>query len=342
MIINKAIVITTSFVLIIASSVPVIASEKYDEPPVKSVEEISSTLTKAGYSKDTAEALEYEEMTDIYSALCNGDDVKINTCSMEVDNLDTLEELLRHDKEKMLKEAESEDALNNSIEEAEALLKKSNNELEKEYGLTRTEIKMIRKAEENAKVDLKEEEEKDFNTVASGTIASAKLTYTQAVKNNSTKTKPNYRVTLSYSWKKAYLLAPFTDVIVVGWGGGLNSKDEVGVARYYTYKNDLSWIKYKNTKAMGETALPNKGYKFSFPQLNDNSLDVAKTKSGSASLTVYQTKKKGYDTKIISNYCHRVLKANATVGISASGPSCSISIGKGYDHSPQKATNIGY
>lgn len=90
---------------------------------------------------------------------------------------------------------------------------------------------------------------------------------------------------------------------------------------------------------------PNAGVQFTFPQSYGtcSNGNAAKTKSGFASFTLYQTKKQGYDTTLISNYCHRVVSVqSASISISASGPSVSLSIGGDWDTTTQKQTMLAY
>ena len=88
------------------------------------------------------------------------------------------------------------------------------------------------------------------------------------------------------------------------------------------------------------------GIEFIFPQsvTPKDTLDFDyKTRSGYAQFTLYQTKKQGYDTKVLSNYCHRVISVgSASIGFSVSGPSVGLSIGSAYDTTEQKKSSISY
>lgn len=96
---------------------------------------------------------------------------------------------------------------------------------------------------------------------------------------------------------------------------------------------------------MTPTETAQAGIEFEFPQAvaNLSSTVAPKTKSGYAKFTLYQTKFRGYDTKVLSNYCHKIIAiGGATISISASGPSVGISIGYAYDKTAQKASTIRY
>ena len=184
------------------------------------------------------------------------------------------------------------------------------------------------------------------NTVtASGSISSSKMTLTQSVINKSN-TLPNYKVAISYNWKTPYTFCVSTDQIVTAWGGGLNSKDYVGTAYYYGWTSPTNWTSELVTRtSMSSTVKPNVGIQYSFPQSKgkDKQGHMTKTKMGAAGFTLYQTKKSGKETNLISNYCHKVIKVGGgSISISASGPSVSISIGPGWDKSPQAKNVIKY
>lgn len=313
--------------------------------------EMVNELVNAGYYIDTAKALKEEEMKYILECIKNGSKIVVSSCATEVDNLSQIENFLSANEEELINMGMDEIEIEETQESLDELFKLSNKQLTKKYGLNQTEIKMLRKTKENAQESSKSDNKEIRNEVtASGSISSSKLTYTQTVVNNSAKKKPNYRVCLSYSWKKAYNWACFDDEIVVGWGGGLNCKDYSGKASYYTWnKTSMDWTgrgAFMN-KSMSTEVTPNAGIEFIFPQQvysNAGTPRNGKTKSGSVSLTVYQKKKKGYDTTLISHYCHRVVRVGgAEIGISADGgPSVSISIGAAWDRTQQRKNIITY
>ena len=302
-------------------------------------------LVEAGYHKDTAEALSDDELKDVYNGIVEGKDISIVTSSTEVDNLSEIEAFLSSTENELIELGIDRKEIKETKKALYKLFEKKDSEIIEEYGFDKTEVKLLRKAKENAQKNKQKNSKKIKNQVnASGSISSSKLSYTQTVVNNSTKKKPNYRATLSYSWKKAYMLAPFKDEIVVGWGGSLNCKKYEGKASYRRYDDTLKWTGRgaSTFKNMNTEVTPNAGIEFIFPQSVNTPTNNTKSNSGSASVTVYQTKKQGYETTLISRYCHKVLKLGGGISISASGPSVSISVGEAWDKSAQKKAVIGY
>ncbi|MGI6212095.1 MAG: hypothetical protein ACOYJJ_05910 [Anaerovoracaceae bacterium] len=130
------------------------------------------------------------------------------------------------------------------------------------------------------------------------------------VENKSTKTRPEYRVTISYVWKKPYLASYYDDAIVVEWGGNLLLKEASTSVKYYDY-NILKWKweDYTGERTMSMRQLGRNEFIFFFPQNNGSSSFATydKTKKGHVTFTLYQKSKKNYDTKITSFYCHKNL-----------------------------------
>ena len=52
-------------------------------------------LIRAGYYKETAEALSDDEIKNVYESISGGKDVSIATCATEVDNLHEIESFFR-------------------------------------------------------------------------------------------------------------------------------------------------------------------------------------------------------------------------------------------------------
>lgn len=309
-------------------------------------------LVAHGYTIDTAEALSEKDLDEVYQSICNGKTVNVYTCAMEVDNLEEIENYLSCTQKELIDMGLTEKEIAEADEQIEEIVSSSDQQLEQKYKMSKAQIKMLRKSVENGihnknikKKDIKKKDIKN-KVSASGSITSSEMTYTQSIIDNSTYTKPNYSVKLSYTWKSVYALAPFTDEIVAAWGGGLNSKNHTGTAKYYTWSTiGGNFNTCKNQKTMSSTLTPNAGVEFKFPQSNGGGIidNAYKTKTGSASFTLYQTKRDGKETNLISNYCHRVISVGgAGISISASGPSVSLSIGTAWDKTSQKKTVIGY
>ncbi len=313
-------------------------------------DEMIDALVEEGYTEETAEALSEEDLEYVYSGIESGDLVDVYTCSMEVDNLAEIEAFYSYSEEELIAMGIDEEAIQETEEQLEEMYNMNNSQLEQEYGLDEVDAKLFRKAVENGKAANVEErsygKELENPVSASGSITSSEMSYTQSVTSNSS-TLPNYTVKLSYTWKSVYALAVYNDKIVAAWGGNLNSKSYSTTAKYYNWSTvggSFGSTKVK-TKSMTVDVTPNAGVEFTFPQSYGtcSNGNAAKTKTGSASFTLYQTKKQGYDTTLISNYCHRVISVkSASISISASGPSVSLSIGGAWDKTSQKKTTIAY
>lgn len=170
------------------------------------------------------------------------------------------------------------------------------------------------------------------------------MEYTQDVFKQSTSSGPAYRVYLSYNWKNVYALALFDDKIAVAWGGGLNLKDYSSVILYYDW-NEVGGNFgdfYTRIAATKEETIQ-AGVELEFPQALYIKLTTTrpKTKAGFIQFTLYQTQFQGYDTKVISRYCHKVISVGgSSIEISVAGPAVSMDIGYGYDKTAQAESTI--
>lgn len=335
-------IISVILVLTLMSSLFCVATNAVDA----TTSDCIPILIEAGYTKETAEALPIEDQQEIAKYIIEKpEDVDISSVSLEVDILSEIETFLSYSDEDLI---DLDISLDSIIEERNRLLSYNSmktSSLAKELNISYLEADMIKMAiEEGLKCN--GNNEKKMGVSASGTIASSELNYTQGVTNLSSSSAPAYQVYITYAWRQVYALAALSDTIVAAWGGGLNTKDISSSAYYYHYQyigGDFTTL-YKRVD-MSVTEQVQSGIKFTFSQcIADPSDDniAPKTKTGMAKFTIYQTKFQGYDTKVLSNYCHKLLKPNASIGISASGPSVSISIGTGYDSTPQKASTIRY
>ncbi|MDR1018260.1 MAG: hypothetical protein LBM02_06115 [Lachnospiraceae bacterium] len=303
------------------------------------------TLCEHGYAYDTATALEEENLKELYSDIMKGREVEASTCAIEIDNLAAIEEFLKTDEDTLNAQGVSDKVIEENAKQVSDILNMSNQELKKEGGLSTTEVKILRKAEDNAKNEAIDNKEIKNEVDASGGISSSKLKYTQSKTNLSSKTKPIYKINFTYSWAKPYVIHLFTDYIAVGWGGDFNSKSESGSAKYYWWEGSNRWIgNCKKTASMGKYAIINRGFKFSIPQGKWVGKQYEKTKKGSASLIIYKNKKNRKATKVISAYCHQVIKLGSSNGISVSLSSnhlsVSLKIGTAFDKSSQQNDNV--
>ena len=334
---RKIIILIVSIVLMV--SMYSIRPYANDTTPIRT--EMINILVKNGYAKETAEALSTKDLTDVYGSIRREEDISITTSAMEIDGLSEIEDVLSsHPKSANQRVA---------YENVRSFLNNSDKELKNQFHMTKSEIKAIRVIRKQYRErKLKAGKHSEDDVVAAGSISSKKLKYTQCVINNSTKKQSNYRVVLSYSWQGVpYRIGCFSDVIAVGWGGGLSSKAESGTSnyKYVKFKGYRQWENNykKNPVKMGKEFVPNTGCKFIISQTEGPDYNGGyKAKSGSAKLTVFQSGKPKKWTKIISVYCHRTIKPGASIGISKSGPSVSITVGKAYDKTPQRSKNVKY
>lgn len=310
-----------------------------------------SIMRQYGYTSETAAALPVEDQQEVVDELLkNPGKVDICTMTLEVDTLSEIESFFSYTDEEMIAMGADASKLEETREELEALNDMSDKELAEELKITTTESKLFHRAVQKGKNNKKRGNYhgKKSGVNASGSITSSEMSYTQNVTDNSTSTKPNYSVKLSYTWKQVYWLACFNDTIVAAWGGGLNTKGISSSAKYNKYFIvGGSFGSYVMSESMSKEQVAQAGIKFTFPQsiqvVPNNDESVLKTEKGYAKFTLYQTKKQGYDTKLLSNYCHKVISlAGATIGINATGPSVSISISTAYDKTPQKASTLSY
>lgn len=326
--------------IVISNNVIIMANENILEK-----NEMINTLVQKGYTKETAEALNFDELEEIYNSILEGKMIGISTNSIEIDELAEIENYVSCSKEQLEFIGLTEEEIEETDKNIDNIRNMSNSELTDNYGWNDTQIKLLRKAIKNGDNARNNNIEKKIikNSVhASGSISSSDLSYTQYVYSNSN-SKPSYAVRLSYNWSKVYSLACYDDKIAIAWGGKLNSKSEYGTAYYYNNVGIFSkFTTYANCKKMDIDCKVQKGIIFTFPQSNgyDANLNKVKTKMGSAGFTLYQTKFKGYDTKIISKYCHRTIAINgATLSISGSPE---ITVGAAWDTTVQKQQNIRY
>lgn len=221
-------------------------------------------------------------------------------------------------------------------------------ELEDKYAISKIQIKAMKMAREKgeAKNNLGEKycrKPIENQVEASGSLTSSEISFTQSVISNREKT-PNYTVNLSFAWEKPYVTRWFEDKIVVAWGGGLTTNSATGVARYSDWKSvDGGWLKYDHSKKMtaDESGSIDAGIIFSFPQSDGESTNGSpEAKHGSASVNIYQTKKEGKDTIVISYFAHRrIAIVGGGIDIKATP---SISFGTAWDTSKKCSAKITY
>lgn len=292
---------------------------------------------KEAYTRETEEVLftEYQQ-----------ENVEITTLPMEVDMLAEIEAFFMCSEDELLAMGATKEKIDKTREELLYYYGLRDSDLADKLKINKTEASMFKKAIE---AGLKSNGKKCTNknsVSASGSITSSEMKYTQKVTNNSTLTNPSYGVQLSYEWKEVYELAVLDDKIAVAWGGGLNLKNFSSSVLYYDWKDiGGSFGKYYTRRSMTKEETIQAGVELEFPQsvYKDFLSPMPKTKDGYAQFTLYQTKFQGYDTKVISRYCHKVISiGGGSIEISVAGPAVSLDVGYGYDKTAQAETTIGY
>ncbi len=303
-------------------------------------------LVENGYTKESAEALPEAKQNEIAKMLFeNPEKVDVSTMTMEVDTLAEIEMLFSYSIDELVEMGVDSTVVEDNKKELMSYYDMEVAELATLMGISDIEAKIFRKAVEKGIKSNKEEVTKhEFKNgvMASGSITSAEMTYTQTIRDISSDTAPEYDVTISYCWKEVFLLESYNDKIVAAWGGGLNTSYIDTLAEYYNYSTFTGGFTglYKD-RTMDVKETIQAGIEFSFPQSVNGG--KAKTRSGFACFTLYQTKYQGYDTKVVSYYCHKViLPKDASISISVDGPNVGIVIGTGYHTTAQKASTIGY
>lgn len=268
------------------------------------------------------------------------------TLSMEIDMLAEIEAFLAYSEDELIAMGATKEKIDRNKEELLYYYTLSVSNLAKKLKINEIEAEMFKRAIE-AGLNSNSKIKKHKNGVlASGSITASEMKYEQEVTDNSTSTNPSYDVKLSYEWKEVYALAILDDKIAVAWGGGLNTKNISSSAYYHNWENvGGSFGNYYTRRSMNEMETVQAGIEFEFPQAiyKDVFSYMPKTKDGFAKFTLYQTKYMGYDTKIISHYCHKVITfESASIEISASGAAVSLSIGPAYHTTAQARDIIGY
>ncbi len=302
-------------------------------------------LVEHGYTESAAQVIPEEKRDEIANMLLvNPEKVDISKVSMEVDILSEIEALFTYSDEELIQMGADADSIKCTKKEFLDYYSLDIVDLAEKLGLSEIEAKMLQRSIETGIINSKKGSKIQKNGIkASGTITSSEMYYYQTVINRSSASAPNYNVTLSYSWVAPYFSNIYKDVIVVGWGGQLNSSNIDSSAEYYYADGVTSstFGAYYTEREMTARESIQAGIEFEFDQLLDH---VAETESGYATFTIYQTRFQNYDSKIISNYCHRVpsITGDVNISISASGPSVSLTIGTAYDRTPEKRTTIRY
>ncbi|WP_117161283.1 hypothetical protein [Paraliobacillus sp. X-1268] len=321
----------TFIVLFISSTLTIQASELNVD---KNNDDI---LIEFGFDAETIELMPVDKKQELAEIIIEDPSkVDLDVSYFHLDNLSIIEFFANTDESELQElglSSEEVELIENDLDDLREITK---DEALETLELDTVGYKMLQNAlEENPEYNTKEVLEENTIT-ASGYISSSKLKYTQSVANKSTKTKPQYNVGINFNWTTPYYNYLFTDRIAVAWGGGLNSKNISSSAYYYNTNTAVTkWSKLSKNYSWSKSETPNKGIVFS---TNQTSNVGNKLKTGYVFLDLYQNKKVGKDTKIVSQFAHQIVKIG---GVSISG-SPSITIGTGYNKSQQRSSTITY
>ncbi|MCK1999106.1 hypothetical protein MPH47_18075 [Psychrobacillus psychrodurans] len=300
-------------------------------------EEVDKILINFGYEKEELPYYFEQNKLDLAQAIQeNPENVQKSTSYLRVDNIGLIEYYTNTSDQEILENASPEN-LKAIKEKLNKIDSKSVDELMKENDFSEGEAKLVKSA---LKKNPKYKAPKKFGkkeVTTSGEISSSDLAFTMSVNNKSTTTAPSYDVTLNHNWQNPYFFDIVKDNVAAAWGGNLDVKN-ISALVYY---NKGNWYSGKygagvGSFAPGSTVSPNTGIVFEFDQSKQDA--AVQAKSGNYWFTVFQNKKQGYSTTLVSQFAHKILTvSNVTVSNTPS-----IVIGLGKDESPQKKANINY
>ncbi len=312
--------------------------------------EARNTLLNFGYS----EAILDEMPMDIQFELSDqikkdSDSIEMTEVILQVDAVKEIEKI------KAMTDAELSEAglTKEEIADCREQLKKfevnSVEELCDEFGLSRAKCEVMKEAVVNTASKAKKIKKEDL-AVSSGSISTSDLNYTHSVAKNSGTTstkKVRHKVILAFAWLDPFIWCFNEDKIASTWGGNLDREDgSTNQVRYLPSKEFATATKhFSSYRKWSTTDTPNTGVKYSADQsisytVNGKSYEGI-IHSGTILFYVFQTKKQGLSTKIVSQYCHRTAAVTG-VGISFSKNPISISVGAAWDTSKQGSTSIEY
>ncbi|KAF0092549.1 MAG: hypothetical protein FD141_733 [Fusobacteria bacterium] len=306
-------------------------------------------LIQNGLAKENLEALSNIDKEQLIENLKKDKSkVQINSVIMEIDNLAEIEAFMSRSRQELIESGADSDKVDTTRKELERFSTLSEEKLAKELNTSIAEARYIKRAIEqgrNMSNDNQPKEIKEQEIInASGSISSTTLTYSQAVTNLSTATRPIYKVNVAYTWNTVYALSIYSDAIAACWGGGLVTSGISSAAAYYDSTNS-SFASYNKTISMTKEETIQAGIKFRFPQAvmpKNPAYPTSKTRNGSATFTIYQLQKQGYATQVASRYCHRSIRLESTSISFSTSPTVSINVGGAWDTSAQRISTISY
>lgn len=326
-------------------SVTAFASEADNQIPlVSNVEnsEMTSVLADIGVPSAIIDTMPLEDATNLIQAY--EDDpasVSISSTVMEVDVLSELETFVNSSHDELINMGLTDEDIKKTDEKIQSYREMSDEELSKELGADDVGTKLFKDAitpDDNYEV-----KNSEMDVSASGTVSSAKLTYTQSCTSYNTPNSVKYYVGIYFAWNEVPegITPSWNDNIVTAWGGNLTQSVNHKYTQYYNVNTDNitpAWSTYNQTgiHIYTETTVNAGGY-YTWPQYY--AYDGGTGKFGSVGFYISQNANNGLTTKVVSQFAHRALQLGST-SISTSG--LTLEIGGGYDKSVQQENIITY
>ena len=294
-------------------------------------------LLEAGYTPEVLQELSTVQKKEFYDSYKNGL-ASVDTVVMEIDTLRNIDDYVDMSYDEKLQNGLEKSEIQKMDKQIEQLRNMSDRELIDIFQTDKVGVRLIHDA---LKPDCSYYSTEEEDIVASGSIASSELTFSQSVIDKSTKKKCKYKVRIEFNWKKWYFCGCFSDCIVIGWGGNLTQSTEKSSVKYYGQKfNKFDSSRFSSGKMTYKEITINAGGQYSFSQCDTWG---NKAKKGNAVFYLSQKGKKNKTTKIISEFAHRVISVSSpSIGVSKEGPSASITINTAYDSSAQNQNIITY
>ncbi len=300
-------------------------------------------LKEFGYDSNVLLEMSYEDKNEIAeSILKNPDKIEMTCAYLNVNNIELFEYYTNTKDDVLIAQglkAEEIKKIRNSMDKIKLLTEE---QFVNQFNSSKAEYILIMKSLEK-NPNYKNKKRGNRKVTTSGTIATSTMTYSMTSLNKSTSAAPSYAITITYNWLKPYFTDVFDDSIALAWGGGLNSKSVSSAANYYEgnyYTNRYGAIKQTVAWSKNETAQV--GIVFTTPQSKKSATQQNKT--GTIKATLYQTKYQGFDTKVLSQFGHKVLALSGgsiSVGTDRVGVA-SINVTTNYDTSTQKSITVRY
>ncbi|MCX7746911.1 MAG: hypothetical protein N2645_08470 [Clostridia bacterium] len=311
-----------------------------------SITEAEKVLLDKGFIKEYIERMKYEDKIELATAIVNEPEkVQISKTVVQFDELSAIETMVNTD-DKELKELYKlkDEDIKETKENIKKLQDASDSELQKRFGRSNSEIRLLRKALKKNKDFKKVKKEGNIVTASGSVIGTNTLTYNMVAHNDSS-APVSYKIYSSFYWSSAPYIHWLDDNIAYAWGGNL-ALDDRSISSYVQYKHMGPFPKidsYFGTPNFTENPV-NAGLIAEFDQSQDHNGLAYQAQTGGISFRIYQYAKNNpaIATKILSAYAHQVLVIGLTISISKDGPEVGLSFGYGFDTSPQVRQTILY